>query len=404
MNDIIKIASRNITRNKRRTFLTVAIMTLGIIVYIFGMGYMDGIIESAFERSRKMTGEIRMTHKDFELKEKTRDLRANVSYDQVKGIEDQKNILYANKRIRFGGVIFFKDKERNAMGVGIEKGDLDVFEMSSSLIKGKLEDFQKQGKALVGVELAKKLDIGIGDSFTVMTSTQYESISAQNYNVAGIINDRNPALNQIFFINLDDAQYLLDMDGAFTEMALFLKDIKLKDQTVVNLKENYKELDIKAWNKIGINNQMDSWMKITEVVFLLIFGVLAAIGILNTMMMIVFERRREMGVLESMGMRKKEILSMMTLEGLVMGIIGTILGIVFGVVITYYFQVHGIDYGEATKDIMAEYNMDTVIYPLVKVKNLIVSIFIGIVFSFIGALLPVLPQLKKNPAELLKKS
>jgi|GEM_PF-3069897 len=403
MNDIIKIASRNITRNKRRTILTVAIMTIGIVVYIFGMGYMDGIIESAFERSRKMTGEIRITHKEYELKQKTRDLRANMTYEEVQGVEEIENILYANKRINFGGVIFFSEEERNSMGIGIEKKDMDVFELSNSIIAGKLIDFEKTNQALVGDELAKKINIKVGETFTVMTSTQYESISAQNYTVSGIVKDRNATLNQMFYITLEDAQYLHDMDDAFTEMALFLKDLEKKDLTANDLRKKYPDLDIKAWNEIGINTQLDNWMKITEVVFVLIFGVLAAIGILNTMMMIVFERKREMGVLESMGMRKKEILSMMIIEGVIMGIIGTILGIAIGSIITYYFQIYGIDYGEATQEILAEYNMDTVIYPLLKVKNLIISMFIGIGFSFIGALLPVLPQLKKKPAELLKK-
>ncbi len=401
MNDILKIAWRNVFRNRRRTLLTVSIIIVGISVYIFGLAYLEGTIHTQYERSRKMTGEIRMIHPDFELKSRSFDLSANISVEEANVIQNIDNVDFGTGRIQFGGSIWKGDEDRNALGYGIAEEDVEVFGFDESVYTGDISEFS-DGSILVGQSLAGKLGLNAGDELTILTSTQYQSISAQNYRVAGIFKDDNSMLDGMFFITLSDAQYLLDMDGYVTEYAVFLNDLEKAYETKEKILEKVDSYKVQVWDEIGINAIMKSYMGLSRAIFVLIFGTLTSVGILNTMMMVVFERRREIGVLESMGMKKKEVLTLLMTEGILMGIIGTTIGIIVGGALGYYFSVNGIDMGEATKEFMEDYNMGQVFYTRINIQMFIESFIIGIFFALFGSFLPVMPQLRKSPSELLR--
>jgi putative ABC transport system permease protein len=235
-----------------------------------------------------------------------------------------------------------------------------------------------------------------------MTTTQYKSISALNFEISGIFNNSESIYNNSVMMSIDNAQYLLDMQDNVTEIAIYLHNIEDLDSVYLKINDVVSD-KVEKWNDIGVNKAMIAQFKISGNIFMIIFGGLASIGILNTMMMIVLERKREIGIMEANGLSKKEVFQLLFLEGIFMGACGTISGIILGSAITWYFSQYGLNFGESVKDIMSSYNMSYIIYPQVLAGNIFDSAIIGLLFTSFGTIIPVLPQIKKKPSELIRE-
>ena len=402
MKDILKIAYRNISRNKRRSALTISIIVLGISIYSFTLGYLDGFINQTYERSISMTGEIRIIHPDFEIKEKTFDLTANIPLEDIREKIQIEAIRQINGRIKFGAMLFFEEKDRQTLGYGMEKSDLDNFDLEKSIIKGEVSEWEISEKILIGEKLASKINVEVGESVTLMTSTQWGSVSAFNYEVGAIFNHRIGMFNEMFVIPLSSAQYLLDMEESVSEIVIFAHN---QDDIHLIKNEIDKKVDVytvQAWDEIGMNKIMLDWMPVSKMIMIIIFGGLSCVGIINTMMMVVFERKREIGLLESQGMGRFQVLLLLLTEGIIMGIIGTIIGVTIGTGVTYYFEIYGLNFGEQSKDMFELYNMESIIYTPVSLKNTVEASIIGVLFAFLGTLFPIVSIIGKKPSELMK--
>lgn len=398
--NLLRIAWRNIFRNKRRTFLTVAIMTVGIAVYIFGLGYVEGMRLSAFETSTENHGHIRIVDKDHDLKTRSSDLSASVSSGLKGKVMTVDGVEQAVLKLNSPGIIFVeKNVEKKCVFYGIEKESLVYLGLDKYVCKG---DIYGEKTVLVGKEFAEKNDLDTGMEITLMTNTQYNSISALNFTISGIFDNAESIYNNAVIMSLSNAQYLLDMEGFVTEIAVYVSDLKNINHVSGKIKSLTDE-NVERWDEIGVNKSMISQFDISRTIFMFVFGTLTAVGILNTMMMIVLERRKEIGIMEANGLCKFEVLSMLIYEGVLMGLCGTFAGIIIGITITWYFSVHGLDFGESIKDVMKSYNMSYIIYPQIVFRNIYESVFIGAMFALIGTVIPVIPQVMKKPSELIKE-
>ena len=124
--------------------------------------------------------------------------------------------------------------------------------------------------------------------------------------------------------------------------------------------------------------------------------------ITNTMMMIVYERRYEIGVLKAQGLRNSKILKLFVLEGGIMGVIGSTLGITIGGTIAYYFSKKGIDLGGVLKNLGDNINVKIVIYMDFSMEILLYPLLAGIIISIITTLIAVIPELKLEAVKNLR--
>ncbi|MCK9224084.1 MAG: ABC transporter permease [Candidatus Muirbacterium halophilum] len=397
--NLLNIAWRNIFRNKRRTYLTVSIILVGIMVYIFSLGYVEGMINSSFETSVKNYGHIRVVDNEFELKHRTNDLTANVDFSLAKKIENIKNVKKAVPKLSTGGIVFLDKFEKSVAINCIDSEYVGFLDIDKYILSG--EVFSKN-TVVVGNKFSTENNIKIGDEITIMVDTQYKSISALNFKVSGIFNNPESVYHNSILMQLDTGQYLLDMDGSVTEILVYAYSEDFIEEIAPEIKK-ITQKKVEKWYEIGVNAAMISYMELPRTIFGLIFGTLSALGILNTMMMIILERKREIGILEANGLSKFEIIRMCLYEGLGMGAIGIFIGIFIGTLITYVFSIYGMNFGQSMEEIMTSYNMSYIIYPQVKLYNIVVATLFGFSFSFLGTIIPILPYINKKPAELIKE-
>ncbi len=396
---MLKIAFRNIFRNSRRTLLTMLTIVIGIGGLIFGYGYIEGMETLIKEETTRLTGDIKITSSDFKIKSKTFDTSSNVDIEEVeeklKNIEGVENY---KAKISFAGYVFYKDKDEAAIGFGVGENDY----VSERVYEGESLNYSKEDEILVGRKLRDRLNLNIGDEVTILTATQYGSTYGLNYRVVGFY-DIGPSLNKGFYISLENAMYLLDMEGSATEVMVNVADQNQIDEVKDKIVENFSEDDylVQKWTEIGFASAIEIW-NVAKIIIAIILGLLAGIGIFNTMMMAVFERRKEIGVMKAMGMEERKIFGMFITEGLLIGLMGSLGGLLLGGTVTYWISKKGIFIGQAIEKISTGINFGQRIYTKLTPGMLVLGLIVGTVLGVVATIIPTVKEIKKEAVENLR--
>ncbi|MFC1555029.1 ABC transporter permease [candidate division KSB1 bacterium] len=407
---LIRLAFRNVLRQKRRTLLTMVVIITSVGSFLFMFSYLKGAFGSMIEDSIKQTGHINIRHPDYNLKERM--LSLNVPVEDCRDIKESlktiPGISSAGGRIKFGGLIYFNEKDEQGLGMAIEPEiEENNLKISDSIVTGRSFSennlARKYGETIVGSELAANLGLTPGDTITVLSRTPYSSMAAGKFVVTGIVNLLNPMMNRIFYIRLDKGQEMLDMADQASEITLFLDDIEktaeITDQILNTngIKENYIAL---PWFENSFIKQYLPIIDVAYVIIIGLFGTLAAFGIINTMLMAVMERTGEIGVMTAFGMKRKDILKVFITEALIIGFLGGIAGIVIGGYWAHYLEVNGISLGNVAKDLSLPIRQ--VVYADMRWWHVIFSFLLGMVVSLISAIFPALKAARLEPTKALR--
>ena len=395
---MFKIAFKNLLRNTKRSTLTIMIIIVATAGMVFGLSWFNGEEKIFVESGKKNTGDFRIANKDYEIRSKTFDVSANFYYFDIK--EKIKESNYTGKsvaRIRFGGMVYSNDRYENALGTGIELEDKDIIGFDDYIYEGRF--LKNDDEIIIGETIRKKLNLKLGDEVTILTQTQEKSLYSLNYRVVAFYKMDNSRLNRSFFITLFSSQYLLDMEDAVTEVLFFSEDEKNLASTydfLLNDKEITDELDIKKWNEVGMNESMSKVIPFVRLIFVFIFSILSGLSISNTMLMTVFERRHEIGLLKSLGVKERNIEKLFLLEGIYMGIFGSFVGISIGSGISLYLGKVGVNFGDSLEKITSELNIKGIIYPVLDLPTVILTFTIAILTSIIATYMAISQEVKKE--------
>jgi putative ABC transport system permease protein len=408
MSTLTKMAFRNIKRNKRRSLLAIISVGLSIMLVVVLQGLGDGLVENIIKNSTKNeTGHIRIMSAEY---------FKNINYmpvqhivynpeEVIKFIESdpklKEKITLITERIKFPVLLQYSGNNKTALGIGgdIEKEKLMLM-LDKSIIEGNYlsgKVIEKGGKkyreVIIGKKMADIMGLKVGDSFSLMLSGADLGIHIPRFYVVGIFQTGLNMLDEnLFMISIEDAKEVLKTSGGVQEILIMLKrykeagwvakaiDRKLKE------KGEYSYLTAVDWKSAGgFASMMDQAMKIYNTMYFVI-TLLGAFIITNIMMMIVLERRREIGILKSMGLKKREILLLFTLEGLILGGIGSISGAFLGTIINIPLSIYGLDFSSSMSNM--NFPMDNVVKWMINVSSIITAMVLGIIVSAIMSLIP----------------
>jgi len=402
---LIKIAFRNIFRNTRRTIITCIAVFISVSALIFMETYFGGFMGDIVEDTIKLTGHAKIQHPEYKLKERMLSLNVPVENygDIIELLKNNKEIKLATGRIKFGAIININDENETGLGMGIVLNDeREILNLQNSLIEGHYFT-GKDDETIVGREIVSSLNLDIGDTITVIVNTAYNSLNAANLRIIGICDLLNYNMNRIFYMPLNKAQDLLDMYDRVTEILIFTDDYKKADELIYTIKtipeisENYDVLD---WLEAGFLETYYPLVQVMMIVFQGIFILLAVLVIVNTILMSVFERTWEIGIINAVGMKGRQVLLLLLFEALMIGIIGGIVGILVGSGFGYLLEVKGITIGKAVEGYPIPIRQ--VIYGDLTWFPVIRSFLMGLFASVLGAFLPALKASRMEPAEALR--
>jgi len=256
---------------------------------------------------------------------------------------------------------------------------------------------------LIGQALAERLHVGLGDNVTLLGRSKNELMRQHTMTIVGIYDLNTPEVEKgSVFIPLIDAQTLYNLRGQATEAAIFMQQVGTEDSAMSTLQAQLPNYEVDSWQTLRpeIRQTLDSKLAFTSFIGLVVL-IIAGIGILNLMLMAVFERTREMGVLAALGMKGRQIMSLFLLEGVFIGIVGAIIGCTLGALLIGWLGQVGIGLPSYSGmgEVMAL--LGDRLYPSITLADLLSRGILVIVIAAIASLYPSWQASRQEPAQAL---
>lgn len=414
MKKLIKLAWRNIWRNWRRTVLSSLAVAFGMISIIFANSYIKGMTESVYKSLIETElGHVKIASQEFLRLDRIlpkEDLIYNTQEIET-SISSLPGISAITEKIKFRLILSSEDENEPCLGIGINpEKEINFFDLRKYLIQGNYLQ-ESAAEMLIGDGLAQKLGVGLGDELLAVTTDINYSTYALTFTVGGIIRTGFTFMDKNFFyIPIEKAQELLDCPGAAHEILLLLDnaedapEISSDILTILQEKGLDDTLTAVPWQ----DNFFMSYMPFASFVFggiLLIIMLIAALVILNTMLMAVLERTHEIGIIKSMGMRNRGVVGLILIESTYIGLLGVLIGGSIGSGLTILAQNTGLDFTKMMEKMEFEIALwSGVIYPKFTLGILLGAVVFGLVTTLVAAFYPARKAAQMEPVEALRTS
>lgn len=402
---LLQIAWKNIWRNKVRSLVILTAIALGIFAGVFNMAFYYGMVDQRIEAAISNEASHIQIHQNKYLSDPNLETYIPDAERIKSEIDTMSEVAHTSVRVLVNSMISSAETGSGIRIVGIVPDDeKEVTNIHTHLISGEYLTGISRNPIVVGQKLADKLKIKLRSKVVLtLQSVDGEMIYA-SFRVAGIYSTSNTMFDEMnAFVRKSDIRKLVGLGPtAGHEIAILLKSNESLDTVKEKLTADYPGLDIKTWKEIlpevGLVEQsMDLSMYVLMgiILFALLFG------IINTMLMAVLERQKELGMLMAIGMNKRRVFSMIMLETVMLSIIGGIAGILIGGIITEISSHTGIDLSAVAKGY--EYlGYDSIVYPVYKIDMIIKVTIMVLATGFIAALYPARKALKLRPAEAIR--
>ena len=402
----LKLAWRNIWRHRRRTFIVVGAIgfTMMLMLWYDGLvaGFQDAIYGNAIQ---VLGGNIQIHAAGYQDKaDQTPQLPQPDDARLVATALAQPQVAAASRRINTGGLAT-NNKGSFAVGItGIEpEKELPVNLIAQHVTAGRFLASSDGDQVLIGKGLADAMEVKVGDRITVAGKATHSQMRQRTLTIVGIYDvGMSDIEKRTVYVSLAEAQDLYGLPGQSTEVAISLKHIGEEYAVMSAISAAMPGYDMGSWQtnfpemQTAISTKSQA-MDIFSIVILFVVG----IGILNLLLMAVFERRREIGILAAMGVKPGGITFEFLLEGALMGLLGAALGVALGVLINLAFMGVGLDFSQFAS--MSSYTalLSGKIYPTLGLEKIWLRLAVVIVISVISAYYPARQAATIEPAQAL---
>lgn len=342
MKSNILLAWRNLWRNKRRTLITVASVFFGVLLSTLMSSMQEGSYSSMIDNIVKFySGYIQIQNEEY-WDNKTINYTMEPTQELFTIAESVPEVTYITTRLESFALSSSETITRGSMVIGIDPDkENDITELKKWITDGSYISSGDDG-VLVGSDLAKYLNMQVGDTL-VMIGAGYHGVSAAGkYPIRGILKLPNPELNkQTVYMDLENCQEFFSAENLVTSMIIMVEDqYDLKPALRKLSGQIQSPYTVMAWNEMHPEIlQMVEGDRAGALVMKAILYILIGFGIFGTIMMMVAERTREMGVMVAIGMQKFKLAGMMFFETIYIGLIGVVVGFAGSIpLITYFYN------------------------------------------------------------------
>jgi putative ABC transport system permease protein len=331
---MFKIACRNIRRNKRRSFLSLLIISIGVGVLFLVNGYIAQTFEGLKMMAAAQYGDLQIAAEHFWDNDNRRHLLSKTELKKVgQLLTAEKEVQSYTTSLGVNGIVGTEKISTLAVGDGIEPGNN---QMQNIMINRGINLFPGDtDKILLGQGVMQKLGVKEGEWLSLMTTTLDGAYNAGSFQVSGSFSVGNTEADNVYvYLPVGSAQSLLNTDGV-DKVIVSLQDIKSTDTTAVWLKKQFTsnklKLEIRTWSDLAqFYHQVRSLYEIIFCFMSIAVFFLVLVSILEIMSMAFFERMNEIGTMRSIGTKRYQILALLTEEGFIIGIAGGIIGLLIG--------------------------------------------------------------------------
>ncbi|MGD8230599.1 ABC transporter permease [Vibrio sp. TRT 1302] len=361
---LFKLAWRNLWRQKRRTLLTASALSLALILSLAMRSLQEGTYASNIDNSARFyTGLIQLQHIDFSNSHSIDDLLP-ASRDFIAPVVNEPKITYVIPRLESFALAAAGDKSKGVMVLGIDPVKEDQYSgLSEKITQG---DYLTSGEAqvLVGASLARTMKLTLGDELVLYGQGFRGQTAAGLYTVKGIISFPLPQLeSQLVYLPLGEAQQLFSTGEQVTNWVLHTDKLSDVEDVVEQLKAIYPEsVSVQDWQQLSPETAQQIQMDKVGGIFLMyiLYGVVG-FGLFATIMMMTLERQREFGVMLATGMQRGRLLLLVSIESLLIAMLGIVIGMLVVTPVLTYLLYHPIQLTGETAKLMVDAGFEPIL-------------------------------------------
>jgi len=411
MGNLIKIAFRNLYRQKRRTLLTIAIISVGVIAVLL-FSALSGAFKNMMvgQITDSMLGHMQIHRKGYVSSLDNLPLDKTIDAKQMKKmgeiLDRNPRVEAYSKRILMGGMLSNYMETTNIKVAGINPKDESIVTplLTSRIKKGEM---LKKGEILLPELVTKGMNLKVGQSIVLIVNNVDGSVNGQNLKIAGIVESVVGPTGKYGYIHIDDAVTVLRMDKPeFSEIAIRLNKISSLDKVtrqisleIVEIKNKEGEpiFEVHSWKELSPFYNIAKMIDLMSLFINILLVAIVLISILNVMIMAVYERIKEIGTLTAIGTLPGKIRTMFLMEGLFLGFFGSVAGSIIGVIliIATKFAHITIAFGR---------NENILIDPAIPFDQMALITLVSTIVAVLASLQPAIKASHMDPIEALRYS
>lgn len=405
---LVRLAWRNIWRNRRRTLITVSAMAFGLAFCMGMVAYLDGFMTDLFRvMVSESLGHVQIHQRDYPAQ--------RVPYHAIgdggallQRLDALAGARQVAPRVHGAALLGAPTTSAGAMLAGVDPlREAALTRLDRKIVAGRPLANEPRNEIIVGHRLAKKLKIGVGAELVAVTQAVDGSLGNELFRVVGLFKSDNVAQDRGgAFVHLRDAQTLLGLTDQLHEIAITAVDTSAIDALAALARGQVADpgLLVRTWYQV--NPQLAQMLQLGDAslffLLVIIFGV-SGIGVLNTMLMSVLERSKELGVVSALGLRPWQLVALVLCETLALSLVATAVGVPLGLGLDAYLVWHGLDLSAVMTDLsMMGSTFDPVMhgeFHLDRVVAIVAGLF---AITLLAALWPALRAARLRPAVAMR--
>lgn len=412
MNNILKIAARNLRRYKRRTLLTSILITLGVVAVLLFVS-VSGSFKALMigQITDSMMGHLQIHRKGYMASMDSLPLNRNLQGKQIakmKQILDENDAVEAySMRLKLGAMFsnFNETTNIRLTAINPEQEVKAAPMLQDRFVAGEKEGLLAKGEILIPELIAKGMKVKLGDSIVLVATNKDGSVNGQSFVVRGILEGISGPGGRDGYVHLADAKSLLRIEGKeVSEIAIRLKDMGDLDKVFGSLKSQLADFknkmdkpvfEVHTWEKLSPFSKIANMIDLMTLFIKIMLVAIVLVSIMNVMVMSVYERINEIGTIAAIGTPPGKIMALFLTEGLLLGVFGTLLGVIFSLIGVAAMNISGISF-----DFGRQKGLE--LAPTIATADVLVVVVIVIAIAVLGSLQPAWKAAKMDPITALR--
>ncbi|MBI3140068.1 MAG: ABC transporter permease [Sphingobacteriales bacterium] len=402
---IFLMAWRNIWRNKARSIVIMLSVSIGLLAGIGVLALYNGMMKS---RVRTVidaeAGHLQLHYPAFKKDGHPAFILPDAAA-LLKAIQSLPEIKIAAPRTIAQGMLATSTGSTGVQINGVIPAlEYNVSQLRQKIIAGEGFHEGKKNEIIIGKKLADKMKLKLGARLVLTFTDTADNLVSLAFRVAGIYRSGNAPLDELnVYVPIATLNEWLLTGDSFHEVVVILKKDDDLPAMKVRLEKAFPSLLVQSWQDISPETELmvrtvDEYSYIIMIIILISL----AFGIINTMLMSVLERTKEIGMMVALGAAKAKVFLLVLMETVFLTVAGTPIGLLAAYIVTGYYQKQGLDLSGMGKDMMASFGFETTIYPSFPSEKLAAILVMVIGTALLSCLLPAMKALRLKPVEALR--
>lgn len=407
MRFLMSVAWRNLWRHRRRSLITATAMAVGVALCMAMIAFTDGTFARFFEvLVEQRLGHVQIHQPDWPDSRSVFDALEDAD-DLLAEVDATPHVARRTARLYGAALVGSADRAAGGQLVGVQPVQEDaVTTIHEDVVAGAWLDDVPSHQAVIGHRLADELQIGVGDELVVVAQAADGSTGNDLYTVTGIVKTGDVAMDRSgVYLHLADLQELLSLPDRLHEITVLAPSEDEIDDLRDALQASLAGRDVlvRSWDQVSPEAaKMLAMQDVSSFLLMSVVFSVAALGVLNTMLMAVFERTRELGVLRALGLRPGRLVAMVVFEAFFLGSLSCAIGLVLGGLLDAWVVVQGFPLGDEGFSQMGV-QFDPIIHGVVRPRGIGMVVVAVLVVCVGAAVYPAWRAARVHPVQAIRE-